>query len=60
MFKHLVVFFVLALQGLLALGFTNPIKQTDGSDPFMVSLTSTLIRYTLISMFTGLSRGVLL
>ncbi|THV07836.1 Arabinanase/levansucrase/invertase [Dendrothele bispora CBS 962.96] len=30
------VFCVLAFQSLLALGFTNPIKATDGSDPFMV------------------------
>lgn len=30
------LFLVLLLQGLLAVGFTNPIKQTDGSDPFMV------------------------
>lgn len=39
MFKHFLVFFILALQGLLAAGFTNPIKQTDGSDPFMVSVS---------------------
>ena len=40
MYKHLVLFLVLLLQGLLAVGFTNPIKQTDGSDPFMVGVLS--------------------
>jgi len=38
MYKHLALFFVLVLQGLLAAGFTNPIKPTDGSDPFMVGV----------------------
>lgn len=28
---------ILALQCMVAFGFTNPIKKTDGSDPFMVS-----------------------
>ncbi len=41
MLKSLAVFFLLVLQGLLAFGFTNPIKKTDGSDPFMVSLPTT-------------------
>lgn len=29
---------ILVLQCMVAFGFTNPIKKTDGSDPFMVSL----------------------
>ncbi|KAF9454344.1 glycoside hydrolase family 43 protein [Macrolepiota fuliginosa MF-IS2] len=36
MFKHLLAFFVFALQALLAVGYTNPVKEPNGSDPFMV------------------------
>ncbi|KAF9466076.1 Arabinanase/levansucrase/invertase [Collybia nuda] len=36
LFKPLLFLFTLAAQSLLALGFTNPIKSRDGSDPFMV------------------------
>lgn len=36
MLKFFVYLFLVASQLLLAHAFTNPIKQTDGSDPFMV------------------------
>ncbi|KAF5383690.1 hypothetical protein D9615_003620 [Tricholomella constricta] len=36
MLKALLLLFALAAQSLLAFGFQNPIKSTDGSDPFMV------------------------
>jgi hypothetical protein len=61
MFKHLLVFFVLALQGLLALGFTNPIKQRDGSDPFMVSIYArSLLWYVLTGSGVGVPWEILL
>jgi hypothetical protein len=39
LFKPFLFLFALATQSLLALGFTNPIKSKDGSDPFMVGHT---------------------
>ncbi|EEB93566.1 hypothetical protein MPER_07754 [Moniliophthora perniciosa FA553] len=36
MLKLLGLAFVLVLQAIFALGFQNPIKRSDGSDPFMV------------------------
>ena len=40
-FKSLALLCVVVGQSLLAAGFANPIKQTDGSDPFMVHIAHT-------------------
>lgn len=62
MFKALLLLFALATQSLLAFGFQNPIKASDGSDPFMVVpfILDILIILVLTGGQKGLSRGLLL